>query len=197
MPGPGSARESTRRLMGPCFTPLARTRMRRLPPFLRTPPPASRTWRKGPLGTHPRVGSTEMDVTRGGDSPRLRYDGPAAVGSRAPVGFLVGGGGSDRRIRARQPRRIRGRPPDFALPANPINTHHPHSRPPPILRIAKGPDFRGIVTDRRSPCRQMQWGINVHVSKLLSWRLKMGRGMRPLSAAPHHARRGLMGEESP
>ena len=69
----------------------------------------------------------------------------------------------------------------------------PH--PPQILRIAKEPSFRDIVTAKDSPSRLFQWAIYVHISELRSWRLKMGRKMRLLSAAPHQASCGQMGEE--
>ena len=65
----------------------------------------------------------------------------------------------------------------------------------PILRIAKGPSFRDIVTANDSPSRKCQWAIYVHISELHPWWHKMGREMRPLSAGPHQARCGQMDAE--
>ena len=46
---------------------------------------------------------------------------------------------------------------------------------PPVLRIAKGPACRDIVTAKDPPSRQFQWAIYVHISELRPWSLKMGR----------------------
>ena len=137
---------------------------------------ASRTWRKAPLGSHPRLGPHRWffwAVTIRHDPAMMAHHPSAAA---PPLGFLGG-----RRSRARPTRRIRAMSTDFDAP--------------PILRRSKGPSSRDIVAAKDSPSSQFQWAICVHISELHQRWLKMGRTMRPLSAAPHQARCGQMCEE--
>ena len=69
--------------------------------------------------------------------------------------------------------------------------------PAPILRSAKGPAFRDIAPAKDSPSRRFQWAIYAHISELHPSWPKMGRKMRPLSAAPHQAICGQKAEEFP
>ena len=69
--GPGSARVAPRQLLGP-YSPLsADTDGSTAAFFAHTSAgaAASRTWRTAPLDPHPRLGTEEMVVLGGGDSP--------------------------------------------------------------------------------------------------------------------------------
>ena len=128
---------------------------------------ASCARRKIPLGPHPRVGPAETVVWGGGDSPRR----PIILRHPRHRGISDGDG------------RIRARSTVVAVP--------------PIPRVAKWPSFRDIVTDAASPFRQLRRAICVRISDLHPRWLKMGRKMRPISAAPHQDRCGQMDSEFP